>query len=120
MAGTFTVGGSSAGLSTGAKTIGPLTIVGAAVVGEILDVALAAGDNTIAVPPGAVAVLIEPPSNNAVALKVRTNLDSGDAGLPIAPADPFGPWSFRGLAVTSIIVNAASSMAGTVTELSFI
>lgn len=120
MAGTFVVTGSAGGLSSGAKTVGPLTIVGSAVVGEILDLALAAGDNTIVIPPGAVAVVIEPPASNAVNLKVRTNLDASDVGLPIGPADPFGPWSFRGLGATSIILNAVSSMTGTVTELTFI
>jgi hypothetical protein len=118
MAGTFTIGGSSAGLLTGAKTVGPLTIVGAALVGQILDLTLASGDNTIAVPPGAIAVWIVPPLANAVALKVRTSLNSGDAGLPISASDPFGPWCWRGLAPASLIINAGGTVAGV--ELSFI
>lgn len=121
MAGTLVVTGSAGGLASGAKTVGPVSIVGSAVVGEVLDVTLASGDNTFAIPPGAVAVLIVPPANNTVALKVRANLNSGDVGLPIGLADPFGPWSFRSLGATSLIVNASAAMvAGSVVELTFI
>lgn len=118
MAGTFTISGSSAGLLTGAKTIGPVTITGAAVIGEVLDVTLASGDNTIAVPAGAVAVWFAPPTGNTAVLKWRTNLNNGDAGLPMSATDPFGPYVFRNLAVTSFIVNASGTVAGC--ELTFI
>ena len=118
MAGTLTVVGMSAGLASGSKTIGPVTVTGSSVIGEILDVALNPGDNTFAVPSGAVAVLIVPPSTSTAALKVRTNLNSTDGGLPVAAGDPFGPYSFRGLAVTSLIVNSSGSVAAV--ELTFI
>ena len=58
MAGTLTVSGMSAGLLTGEKIIGPLTITGNAAIGTIIDAALATGDNSFIVPTGAVAVLI--------------------------------------------------------------
>lgn len=118
MAGTFTISGSSAGLLTGAKTIGPVTITGAAVIGEVLDVTLAAGDNTIAVPAGAVAVWFVPPTGSSATLKWRTNLNAADGGTPISATDPFGPYVFRNLSVTSLIINASGTVAGC--ELSFI
>lgn len=117
MAGQFTVSGLAAGLGTGQKIIGPNTITGANLIGEIRDVALASGDNTITVPTGATAVWIVPSSTNTFALKVRTNLDNADTGLPISASDPFGPYSFRGLAVTSLIINAGGSVN---VELSYI
>lgn len=118
MAGTFTVSGASSGLATGSKTIGPLTITGTAVVGEVLDVNLSSGDNTLTIPPNAIAVWIVPPATNTQALKVRTSLNSGDAGLPISASDPFGPFCWRGLSPTTIIINAAGSVTGV--ELTFV
>lgn len=117
MAGSFTVMGLAAGLLTGAKTIGPLTITGTSTVGEILEVNLASGDNTVTIPPNAIAVWIVPPSTNTQTLKVRTNLDSG-TGIQVSAGDPFGPFSFRGLSPTSLIINAGGSVSGV--ELSFI
>jgi hypothetical protein len=117
VAGQFTVSGLSAGLSTGEKVIGPTTIIGANLIGEIRDLTLASGDNVITVPTGATAVWIVPSSTNTQALKVRTNLDAADAGLPISASDPFGPWSFRALGVTTITINAGGSVP---VELSYI
>jgi hypothetical protein len=118
MAGTITISGSSSSLSTGSKTIGPITITGSAAIGEILEVNLGSGDTTIAVPAGAVAVVIVPPAANAVALKLRTNLNSGDAGLPIHPTSPT-VYAFPSTPPTSLILNAAGATTG-LTELSFI
>jgi hypothetical protein len=118
MAGTFTVSGSAASLLTGSKTIGPITFTGSATIGEVLDLTLQSGDNTIAIPTGATAVLIVPPASNAVALKVRSSLNSGDAGLPIHVTAPF-LYCFPGTAPTTLIINAASLTTG-LTELSFV
>jgi hypothetical protein len=116
MAGTLTIGGLAAGLLTGQKVIGPVTMTGSAVIGTVTDLTLASGDNTIAVPAGATAVMIELPASSVVELKLRTNLNSSDAGTP------FGPSGFVVLPVysgtTSLIVNAASG-GGTI-EASFI
>ena len=107
MAGTMTIGGSAPGLLTGTKTIGPITDVGTAVVGTVTDVTLSSGDNTITVPSGATHVLIELPATNTVTLKVRSNLNSSDGGMPV------GPTGFVKLPLpagtTSVIINAAST-----------
>lgn len=115
MAGTLTVTGLSAGLSVGEKVIGPLTMTGSATVGTIVDVALQAGDNPVPVPAGATAVLIVIPTSNTGQLKLRTNLNAGDAGTPFGPVGWAALPLFPG--TTSLIVNAA----GTATvEISFL
>jgi hypothetical protein len=110
MAGTFTITGADTGLPTGGQTVGPLTVVGTAVVGEMIPVILASGDNTISVPSGAVGVLIVPPTTNTNTLKYRTSSNSGDTGLSIAPAS-FSVHMFPLTAPTSLIVNAAGAVS---------
>jgi hypothetical protein len=114
MAGTLTVSGLAAGLATGSKQIGPLTMVGSASIGTTLDVTLATGDNTLAVPANATAVVLALPASNTATLKVRTNADSGGlslglSGFLVVPL-PAG--------ATSVIVNA--SAGGTQVEATFI
>lgn len=112
--GAITISGSVTGLSTGTKTlVGAITSVAA--VGQIVDVVLASGDNTIAVPAGTTAVLIEPPSGNVVALKLKGV--GGDTGVLLHKVYP----TLLALdpSQTTLIVNAASLTAGA-TEFSFV
>ena len=90
MAGTLTVTGMSAGLLTGQKTLGPLSFTGNTAIGGITDASLSSGDNTFSVPTGAVAVLINLGNSPGVTVKVRTNVNSTDAGLEIAPYSGIG------------------------------
>lgn len=122
--GTLTVMGSSSGLASGQKVIGPVTMTGTNTVGTIIDANLSSGDNTFAVPsfppsgqPYAVAIFLG--SAPAVTVKVRTNLNVADGGLEIAP------YSGLGFAVfplpagsTEIILNSSGSLAGI--ELTFV
>ncbi len=114
MAGTLTISGMSAGLPSGEKVIGPVTMTGSALVGEILDASLSSGDNTFAVPTGAGAVAIFLGQTSSVTVTVRTNGMS--AGIPVGGSGfivlPIGP------GVTSIILNASATLPGV--ELSFI
>jgi hypothetical protein len=121
VAGTFTQTGGDNGLPGGSRTFGPITIQGAVVIGEVLDLALASGDNTITVPTGAVAVCIIPASGNTTVLKYRTSLNSGDAGLPINCGTSSGYFThqFPSTAPTSIIINAAEAVSA-FTEVWFI
>ena len=116
MAGTLTINGLAAGLVTGEKIIGPITDSGSAVVGQITDLTLSSGDNTVTVPTGATHVLIVVGSTNTVQLKLRTNLNSGDGGTPFGPTG-FVKWPLY-TGTTSLIINAASG--GATIELSFI
>ena len=109
MAGTFTVTGMSAGELGGERVFGPITISGKTLIGSTFYNVLTSGDNTIAVPAGAVAALIIPPTGNITAIKVRTSANSGDAGLPINEgALPF-VLPFSNTAPTSLILNSASA-----------
>lgn len=112
MPGQFTISGASPGEPEGARTFGPITLTGALAIGESLALTLASGDNTIAIPPGATICWLVPPLLNAVALKLRTSANAGDAGLPISPNEAFGPFPFAVAAPTTLIVNAASLTTG--------
>jgi hypothetical protein len=108
MAGIVTISGNSSSEPAGQRVLGPINIQGSIVVGDTVSQGLSSGDNTIAVPAGAVGVVIVPPSTGAVALKYRTSLNSGDGGLPIAPNLPF-VHVFPSPIPVSIILNAGSS-----------
>jgi hypothetical protein len=82
-------------------------MVGSATIGQVSDVVLSAGDTTVPVAVGASAVVIVLPVSNGSVLKLRTNLNSGDTGLPVGPQ---GYVVFPlASGVTSLIVNAPGS-----------
>jgi hypothetical protein len=114
MPGTLTVNGMSAGLVSGEKVLGPITMTGSNTVGQITDASLSSGDNTFSVPPsGAYAVAILLGQSTAVTVKVRTNLNSGDVGLEIAPASGTAYAVFPlPTGVTELILNASGSLPG--------
>jgi hypothetical protein len=114
MSGTLTISGMAAGLPFGEEIIGPLTITGANVIDQVDGTTLNTGDNTFSAPTGSVAVLIVLGNGGVAAtVKARTNLNSGDAGLPLSPFSGIGyavfPLSTTG--VTSVILNASTSVA---------
>lgn len=73
--------------------------------GEVDSVVLASGNNTITPPTGAVAVTIIKPTGNAVALILKGV--NGDTGIALSL---LGPDSISLLAVTTFVINAASSV----------
>lgn len=115
MSGTLTIGGAVNGLLSGQKTIGPVTMTGTALVGQIDDVTLQSGANVFAVPTGAYAVMIAMSPTNTQPLQVCTSVDT-------APGVTVGPKGFVVLplasGVTSLTITAGG--AGTLVELSFI
>ena len=122
MPGTLTLGGGSSGLASGSNLIGPQTMTGVSTVGQRTDAQLSTGDNTFTLPTGetvsAVAIFL---GTTVATVKVRTNLDSGDAGLQIAPyvgaGIPFAVFPLPA-GVTSVILNASTTVAGV--ELTYI
>lgn len=122
MPGTLTITGMAAGLPSGQKTIGPVTMTGSAVVGQMVDATLQEGDNTFNLPAGytctAVAIFLGAGGVTAT-VKVRTNLDSSDAGLQVAPCS--GP-NFMAFPLptgtTSVILHSSATVNNV--ELSFI
>lgn len=114
MSGTLTINGMSAGLVSGEKVLGPITMTGTNQVGQITDASLGTGDNTFPVPPSgpyALAILFgQAPS---VTVKLRTNLNIADVGLEITPAanTAFAVFPLPA-GVTSVILNASGSLPG--------
>lgn len=107
------ISGSVTSLPTGSKVFGS-SISGTGTIGTVTDLTLAAGDNTVNVPTGAIGVLIDPPSANTVVLKLKGA--AGDTGVVIHPTN--ATLLSLGSTQTSFIVNAASLTTGT-TEFSF-
>lgn len=116
MAGTFTVTGLSASEPTGERVLGPVVIQGTQVVGETLANSLSMGDNTYTVPTGASAAWIQAPVNGSSVLTLRTNLNSGDTGIPINGNGfpTIYPFS-TSAAPTSLIINASVAQAAPLT-----
>lgn len=114
MAGTLTISGMAAGLPFGEEIIGPLSMMGGTVVGQVDDASLAVGDNSFSVPVGSLAVLIVLGSAGVPsAVTVRTNANATDTGLPVAPFSNVGfvvvPVPSG---VTTVILNASAVVAG--------
>jgi hypothetical protein len=117
MAGSLTIGGSSDGLLAGSNVIGPVTINGKTILGDRWAQPLAAGDNTFQVPNEATAALVVFPFTlEGPEVKIRTNLDALDGGLPV-PASGFAVFPLLA-AVTSVILHASGGVG--VTEMAFI
>jgi hypothetical protein len=119
LSGTLTIEGMAAGLVSGEKVIGPITTTGSSVVGSIIDATLSSGDNTFAVPVGATSVAIFLGQAPSATVKLRTNLNSTDGGLEIAPV-AVTQWAKFDLVTgtTSVILNASTTVTGV--ELQFI
>lgn len=117
MAGSLTITGMASGLLSGQKIIGPITMTGGAIVSQISSATLSTGDNTFTIPTSATGVAIAFSITNTYELKVRTNLNVIDGGMPVNPAGPWMAWALYP-GTTSIVINAATG--GATVELSFI
>ena len=114
MSGTLTISGMQAGLPSGEQITGPITMTGSSVVEWSESTQLNSGDNTFTLPTGVTctAMLIVLGSGGVAAtIKARTNLNSGDAGLPVAPFSGIGFAVFPLTpGVTSVILNASTTV----------
>ena len=78
--------------------------------GDVSNIPLSSGDNTITIPAGASVFMFVPPPANIIQLTAK--LHSGDTGQAISPNQPFGPIFFPpGYAGGSIIINSASAIS---------
>ena len=117
MAGTITIGGMAAGLTSGEKVIGPLSIPGTAVIGQVSDFTLASGDTTVPVPSGAVAFVFVPPVNFSGSIKYRSTY--ADIGSYISPANP-SVISFDAVNTPTNLYFHASTSSSSFAEITFI
>lgn len=115
MAGSFTVTGLSASEPAGQRVFGPETIIGTQVIGETLAVPLSMGDNTFTVPAASVAAWIQAPTNGSSTLLLRTNLNSGDTGLPINGTGYPIIYPFPTTPPSTFIINASAAQAAPTT-----
>lgn len=115
--GSVSITGSVTGFPTGAKSFN-FSLSSANAVGDIYDITLAQGDNTIQIPPNATMVFIDPPAGNNVALRLKGPGQASDVGWPLHPNQV----SFLPLAtgVTSMIINAAAAVTVGPVQLSFL
>ena len=100
---------SAAPTPSGSTTVGPFSAAG-----QIQPLAefvnLVSGNNTIAVPTGAIGVVIVPPVAGGIVIKFKTVI--GDTGTPIPQASP-SPVLFDPANVPAdIYLNAASNTVG--------
>ena len=111
--GTLSVSGAVAGLTSGQVVIGPVTTTGNNIIGEVIITSLVTGDNTFAVPAGSVKVAIFLGTSATTTVLLRTNLNSGDSGTPIAPVNGT-PWVALDIpsGVTSYTLHSSGSLSG--------
>lgn len=77
----------------------------AAPAGGPLSVALASGDNTLTVPPGAQGFIFVPPSSSVVAKKLKGI--GGDTGFSLSPTNPSVIMLVAG--ASTVLINAGSA-----------
>jgi len=102
----LTLSGTVTGLPTGQQTVNvPWNLPNA--VGQMEPVTLGVGDTHIVVPTGAATVLIVPPDNNAVVIRMKDI--QADVGIQLHPGVP----CFRSLAaIASFWLTIASPLTG--------
>jgi len=105
--GTLTVAAGIIGTPLGQEISGPLSVTNSASVGQITQVVLQSGANTVAVPAGSLAVVIVMPSGNtnSVTLKGVT----GDTGIPLSTAGLAGAFVFPAAPPTSIVLTSGGT-----------
>lgn len=118
MTSSLTVSGAVVGMLSGEKFVGPISSTNANTVSSIVNVTLASGDNTIAIPTNAVVVLIVLSSSISQTIKVRTNLDSGGCTLGNPNYAPFTVIPVPSNA-TSLIINSSATTSAP-TEVTFL
>ncbi len=109
MAGSLTVGGMSDGLLVGQVTVGPNTMSGKRQIGDLVEITLEANvDYVVKVPSEAVAFVVVFTFTGTAPgeVKLRTNLNNADTGLPILSQGWFALPLYTG--VTELKFKAAS------------
>jgi hypothetical protein len=113
------VSGVFAGLPTGSRQIGPLTISAANANGQVQEVVLASGANTITVPtvPATTGCIIVLPSTNTAVVTLKGV--SGDTGIAIGKTTTtLLNWDSTA-APSSFVLNSAATQTGLTTEILF-
>jgi hypothetical protein len=113
------VSGAIQNAPTGGRTIGPLRISTTAANGQVQEVVLASGANTITVPttPATTGCVIQLPATNTVLTTLKGV--TGDTGVAIGKTGFMVLTWDSANAPTSFVLTSASAQTGLVTELLF-
>ena len=118
-AATITIQGQISGTATGTRTVGPISITSAAANGQVQQVVLASGANTITVPtvpaPTGCIIALNPANTAIVTLKGI----AGDTGIALGKTTT-SMLNWDPTAVpASFVLNSAALQTGLITEISF-
>lgn len=114
-----TITGGFTGLTTGNRTLGPLSISSAAACGQVTEVVLQAGANTITVPttPAPSGCIIELNASNTSVTTLKGV--SGDTGIAIGKTTTLVlNWDSTALPA-SFVLTSVSTQTGLVTRITF-
>ena len=115
----ITVSGNFSGLATGSRTIGPNTVTSTTANGQVQQIVLQSGANTITCPttPAPTGCVIVLPSTNTALTTLKGV--TGDTGVSIGKVGTVMLSWDSANAPASFVLNSASTQTGLVTEISF-
>lgn len=115
----ITIQGTITGTPAGARTIGPISLSSAAANGQVTQVVLQSGANTITVPttPAPSGCIIVLPSTNTAVVTLKGV--SGDTGIAIGKTTTLVLNWDSTAAPSSFVLSSASTQTGLVTEVLF-
>ena len=118
-AATLTIAGLITGLPTGQRQIGPITLASAAANGQVQQVILQSGANTITVPatPAPSGCIIQLPATNTAVTTLKGV--AGDTGIALGKTTcnvlNWDPTAVPG----TFVLSSASTQTGLITEITF-
>ena len=114
----ITITGGFTGLTTGNRTIGPISVSSSAACGQVTEVVLQSGANTITVPttPAPSGCIIELNSANTAVTTLKGV--SGDTGIALGKTTTT-MLNWDSTALPTLVLNSASTQTGLVTRITF-
>lgn len=115
---SVSITGTVTGLPTGSRVLGPMTIASVSAVGSVTDLILASGVNTITVPTGATAAIIQF-AVGSVTTKTLKGI-AGDTGIVVAKTGTV-VINFDTTALpANFVINSSALDTGLTTEITFV
>ena len=118
-AATITIQGQISGTATGTRAVGPITLTSAAANGQVQQLVLAAGTNTITIPtvpaPSGCIIALNPSNTSIVTLKGV----AGDTGIALGKTTTtMLNWDATAVPA-SFVLTSVSTQTGLITEIQF-
>jgi len=118
---SITISGTISNTPTGSRAVGPITLTSAAANGQVQQLVLAAGDNTITVPTGIATsgCIIQLPATNTSVTTLKGTSGGSDTGIAIGKTTAqVLNWDATA-APANFILNSVSTQTSKVTEITF-